>query len=71
VFIEGGNGLRRALFHDLEVLFVQSSDRFTFVVGDDHVQENDTGFDFYGGADALGIRSGSLGMERSNGKGCS
>jgi hypothetical protein len=68
VLFEGRYGLRRALFQDLEVLIGQSRDCFSFVVGHDYVEDNYACFYFYRGGRGGIVGSGSLRMERSNGK---
>lgn len=67
VFVESGEVLRLAVFLDVEIFPAEVWDALAFVVGDDHVQENDTCFYFYCGCCGGRALSGSLRVERSNG----
>jgi len=72
VFVESGEYLRLAVFLDVEVLLEQARDGLAFVVGYDHVDEDNAGFDFDRGdrdsMRAAGRRGGCLSEKGSHSK---
>ena len=59
--------MRFAVFLDGEIFPAEVGDGLAFVIGDDHVEENDACFYFYRGGTGGSVGSGSLRMEWSNG----
>jgi hypothetical protein len=58
------DGLRLAIFKDLEVVFVQIGDGVSFAIRHDNVYQNQSDFRFDGWDGLAGFRRRGLGVER-------